>query len=248
MKRVGAWSETPPPPEAFEDMGPFGMKTMSYEQWLEFVFLARVRALLESDGPWPESSAVGTQAVRSFDGWPEAGELIRLLGEFDRFFDEKTPDPAARAHYERGDTLWQKGPGGDALAELLRAVEIDPRYPNAQNYAGWILTKFFPNDPEAMARGIRLLEGARALSPEDTKPLYNLGDALVATGRADRAMEVVAEALRQSPSWPEAHNYAGWLQAIAADDLARGIAHLEQAISLRPWYGDAHFNLGRAPP
>jgi uncharacterized protein YqcC (DUF446 family) len=86
MKRLGAWSGDPVPPEAYVDMGAFGMNTMSFEQWLQFVFIPRVRELCASDGPWPGESAVGVKAYREFDGWPEAQELARLLAEFDRQF------------------------------------------------------------------------------------------------------------------------------------------------------------------
>ncbi len=89
LKRVGMWSGRPPPEEAFRDMGPFGMRTMSYMQWLQFVFIPNVRKLLETHGPWPDKSAVGVIAVREFDGIPEADRLIALLTEFDDIFEGK---------------------------------------------------------------------------------------------------------------------------------------------------------------
>ncbi|MBU1681530.1 YqcC family protein [Candidatus Micrarchaeota archaeon] len=86
MKRFGMWSKTPPHKEAFEDMGAFGMKTMSFDQWLQFVFVPNVRKLLKTDGPWPDKSEVGIMAVREFDGNPELGNLVALLTEFDMLF------------------------------------------------------------------------------------------------------------------------------------------------------------------
>jgi uncharacterized protein YqcC (DUF446 family) len=86
MQRLGAWDVQPPPPEALENMGAFGKKTMAFEQWLRHVFAPRVEGLLESGGPWPESSAVGAHAVREFDGFYEADALTRLLCEFDALF------------------------------------------------------------------------------------------------------------------------------------------------------------------
>ncbi len=87
MKRIGMWSGTPLPKEAFKDMGAFGMNTMTFGQWLQFVFIPNVRKLLETNGPWPDQSRVGVMAVREFDGIPEAVRLIELLTEFDGIFE-----------------------------------------------------------------------------------------------------------------------------------------------------------------
>ncbi len=50
MKHLGMWSKTPLPKEVFQDMGAFGMKTMSFDQWLQFVFVPNVRKLLKTNG------------------------------------------------------------------------------------------------------------------------------------------------------------------------------------------------------
>ena len=85
FKRLGWWSAEPLAAEAFENMGPFGQNTMSYSQWLQFVFVPRVRDAIRSLD-FPGSSQVGIQAIREFDGLDEAGRLIELLCEFDSLF------------------------------------------------------------------------------------------------------------------------------------------------------------------
>ena len=87
MRRIGFWQSEPPPPEAFEFRAAFAMDTMAFSQWLQFVFIPRVRSLLENGGQWPPSSHVGAQAVREFDGVNEASDLVSLLSEFDALFD-----------------------------------------------------------------------------------------------------------------------------------------------------------------
>jgi len=62
------------------------MDTMTFTQWLQFVFLPRVREAAAS-GEFPNSSSVGAQAVREFDGEPDADHLVTLLSEFDALFD-----------------------------------------------------------------------------------------------------------------------------------------------------------------
>jgi uncharacterized protein YqcC (DUF446 family) len=86
MMRIGFWQADPLRPEQYDFKAAFGMDTMAYSQWLQFVFIPRVRALLDGGGPWPATSQVGTQAIREFDGVHEASTLISLLCEFDALF------------------------------------------------------------------------------------------------------------------------------------------------------------------
>jgi uncharacterized protein YqcC (DUF446 family) len=51
MRREGAWDIERPSDAAFTDMGPFGMDTMAFEQWLCFVFVPNVEELIASRGP-----------------------------------------------------------------------------------------------------------------------------------------------------------------------------------------------------
>ena len=86
MKRAGLWQDKPLAPEQYNFTRAFGMDTMSYDQWLQFVFLPRVREIISTEGTFPASSSVGAQAVREFDGYPKAEALITLLCEFDGLF------------------------------------------------------------------------------------------------------------------------------------------------------------------
>lgn len=86
LKAQGWWSAEEPSPEIFEDMGPFGQNTMALQQWLQFVFVPRVREAIES-GEFPSASQVGAYAVRDLDGNHDADQLVSLLCEFDALFD-----------------------------------------------------------------------------------------------------------------------------------------------------------------
>jgi uncharacterized protein YqcC (DUF446 family) len=86
MKASGVWDVQRPDDEAFEDMGAFGMNTMALEQWLRWVFVPTIEDRLANDGPWPQSSSVGTIAIRNFDGQHELSELTTKLCEFDGLF------------------------------------------------------------------------------------------------------------------------------------------------------------------
>jgi uncharacterized protein YqcC (DUF446 family) len=86
MKRAGYWSIEPLPPEMYNFTQAFAMDTMPFSAWLQFIFIPRVRGIIEERGQFPASSMVAAQAVREFDGDDNADRLLSLLSEFDRLF------------------------------------------------------------------------------------------------------------------------------------------------------------------
>lgn len=86
LTRLGRWSAQRPPDEKFVDMGAFGMKTLSPEQWLQFVLLPNVRDIITQKGEFPSESNVSVWATRNFDGDPDADTLLSLLRDFDALF------------------------------------------------------------------------------------------------------------------------------------------------------------------
>ncbi|KAA0014143.1 YqcC family protein [Billgrantia pellis] len=58
MKATHMWRMTPPDSEAFESQQPFCIDTMALPQWLRFVFIARLDALIEAEAPMPEKCEV----------------------------------------------------------------------------------------------------------------------------------------------------------------------------------------------
>jgi uncharacterized protein YqcC (DUF446 family) len=86
MRRIGFWQSEPLRPEQMEFTQAFAMDTMNFAEWLQFVFLPRVREAAASN-QFPSGSSVGAQAVREFDGNPDADNLVTLLAEFDALFD-----------------------------------------------------------------------------------------------------------------------------------------------------------------
>lgn len=85
MKHIGMWQEGPLAPEQFDFRAAFGMDTMSFAQWLQFIFIPNVRTAAWQN-KFPAGSNVAAQAVREFDGNPEASQLIMLLSDFDALF------------------------------------------------------------------------------------------------------------------------------------------------------------------
>jgi uncharacterized protein YqcC (DUF446 family) len=85
MRANGLWQASPLRPDQLEFSSAFGADKMAFSQWLQFIFIPRVREAIAS-GRFPSSSAVGTQAIREFDGEPRAARLTTLLCEFDALF------------------------------------------------------------------------------------------------------------------------------------------------------------------
>jgi uncharacterized protein YqcC (DUF446 family) len=83
MRTIGWWSTEPLPPEAYAFKAAFAMDTMPFSFWLQFIFIPRVNEIIETHGTFPSSSQVGAQAIREFDGVPEAAHLVELLIAFD---------------------------------------------------------------------------------------------------------------------------------------------------------------------
>ena len=86
LKQIGFWRTEPLPPHMFQFTQAFAMDTMPFACWLQFIFIPRVRTLIEERGPFPATSMIAAQAIREFDGQNEAGRLITLLSDFDALF------------------------------------------------------------------------------------------------------------------------------------------------------------------
>jgi uncharacterized protein YqcC (DUF446 family) len=85
MKNIGFWQSQPLQPGQLAFKQAFAMDTMSFAQWLQFIFLPRVREAMATNS-FPKGSSVGAQAIREFDGHPKVERIITLLAEFDALF------------------------------------------------------------------------------------------------------------------------------------------------------------------
>jgi len=88
MKRIGFWSDEPPTAEQMKFKMAYGIDTMVYDQWLQFVLLPRVRDIVRNRGAFPPSSGVGRQALGEWDGDDRAVQLTSMLCEFDRLVQQ----------------------------------------------------------------------------------------------------------------------------------------------------------------
>ncbi|AEY01155.1 hypothetical protein GU3_06995 [Oceanimonas sp. GK1] len=76
LKALGWWQDAPPSPEALASTQPFCVDTLSLPQWLQFVLLPRLRALVAAGSPLPTRIAVYPMAVESFRGMKEDTQAL----------------------------------------------------------------------------------------------------------------------------------------------------------------------------
>ena len=87
MRRLGLWENVAPLPAAFESQLPFCFDTMTFNQWLQWIFIARFRAILAADHALPEVCSIAIMAEEAFKELSlDTAALIELLQRFDGFF------------------------------------------------------------------------------------------------------------------------------------------------------------------
>lgn len=81
----GLWASSPPEAQAFMSQEPFCVDTLTFEQWLQWVFLPRMKDILESDSSLPAVSGILAMAEMVYQGRSlEMIGLLRALGAFDK--------------------------------------------------------------------------------------------------------------------------------------------------------------------
>lgn len=89
LRRLDLWESAPPPDRAFESPNPFCFDSMSVPQWLQWVFIPRMREVLAMGVPLAAACGVAPALeVYLMDTGTEGGELVALLEEFDALMPE----------------------------------------------------------------------------------------------------------------------------------------------------------------
>ncbi|WP_406964592.1 YqcC family protein [Marinobacter sp. M1N3S26] len=89
MRRIEVWSSEPPSDEALSSTQPFCIDTLEFTEWLQFVFLARMRVIVERGHGLPNVSGIAPMAEEYFRARPEPGDgLVRELEAIDELLSE----------------------------------------------------------------------------------------------------------------------------------------------------------------
>lgn len=85
MRRLGLWAREPPRPEALASKQPFCYDTLAFEQWLQWVFIPRMKRILEQGLAVPQDSDIYPLAEEVFS---RSSADTRALLDLIRAFDE----------------------------------------------------------------------------------------------------------------------------------------------------------------
>ncbi len=84
LKRLELWEAMPPSIEALSSSTPFCMDTLKMSQWLQWIFIPRVRAILDQGSALPAGANMKPYAEEAFavDGL-KSSILLQLIEQFD---------------------------------------------------------------------------------------------------------------------------------------------------------------------
>ena len=85
LLQLGLWAQQAPSAEALASQQPFCVDSLAFEEWLQWIFLPRLKSMLEANAPLPTASGIAAMAEQVFVGRAlEVKGLIAALEEFDR--------------------------------------------------------------------------------------------------------------------------------------------------------------------
>lgn len=88
MQQIDIWQSMPPAPEAFLSEQPFAVDTMSGHEWLQWIFLPRMNALIEAKAELPRNFSIHPYFEEVFKEQEEAQRLLSLLKRLDHVVKE----------------------------------------------------------------------------------------------------------------------------------------------------------------
>ena len=86
LRAAELWEAAAPAPAALESIEPFCVDTLRLPQWLQWVFLPRMRAVLDARAPLPAKCGIAAMAEMSFVEQRNAAvaRVVELLRAIDQ--------------------------------------------------------------------------------------------------------------------------------------------------------------------
>lgn len=89
LRLLGWWSDVQPSDQALSSGEPFCVDSLEFEQWLQWIFLPRMKLILENDLPLPNASGILEMAEMVYaTRQRETRQLQQLLAQFDRLISQ----------------------------------------------------------------------------------------------------------------------------------------------------------------
>jgi tetratricopeptide (TPR) repeat protein len=200
---------------------------------------ANLAVAMAEDDPEAASLVMEVKVARALEDLA-AGRNELAIKDLNQLRDQN-PDSApvrlglGRAHIAKRD-------GDAAVAELQKAVELDPKNAEAQYNLGFALHVLKRNPAQAVAP----LEKAAAAQPGNATYATALGLALADAQQFDRAVDVLTKAT-EMPSYKDPNGYAALGQTyVNMKRYKDAVPPLEKATTLAPSNAQAWATLGWA--
>ncbi len=68
LRSSALWQQQPPSEQALASTQPFCVDSLDFSQWLQFVFIPRIRFMLEQHAPLPAVSGIAAMGEEAFRG------------------------------------------------------------------------------------------------------------------------------------------------------------------------------------
>lgn len=83
LRRADLWSAERPSADALASVEPFCVDTMDFQQWLQFILLPRMQAIVAAQAPLPGKCDITTMAETVWPTNTRAKPVIDVLRQFD---------------------------------------------------------------------------------------------------------------------------------------------------------------------
>lgn len=83
MKRLSLWESSPPSHEALSSQQPFCIDTLEFAQWIQWILIPRLEAILKTNIPLPDSSAIHPYAEEALKRRSDSAQLIAQIKQLD---------------------------------------------------------------------------------------------------------------------------------------------------------------------
>jgi len=145
-------------------------------------------------------------------------------------------------HFRLGSEYLQRGDPTSALREFLEAEKFDPQEASIQFALGSAL-----NAKGRFQEGLQYYRKALEIDPKFTETHNAMGSTYLELGQWDNAIKEFETTLKDllylTPFFVE--NNLGWAY-YKKGDIPRAIEHYSKALSMKPDFGLAYYNLGLA--
>lgn len=90
LRTQNLWQSQRPSEHALASTEPFAIDTLNFSQWLQFIFIEKISALLQLDLALPSAMAVAPMATEYFKMQScESAEIIAIITRIDLIINEK---------------------------------------------------------------------------------------------------------------------------------------------------------------